>query len=44
MMSEDGNLKLEKISPKKMLVILRDFSLMERNMTRALKKIRECVQ
>ena len=44
MMSEDGNLKLEKISPKKMLVILRDFSLMERNTTRALKKIRESVQ
>lgn len=41
MMSEDRSLNLEKLTPKRMLVILRDFSSMERNTARAMKKIQE---
>ena len=44
MMSEDGSLKLEKLTPKRMLVILRDFSSMERNTARAMKKIQESIR
>ena len=43
MVSEDRSLKLEKLTPKRMLVILRDFSSMERNTARAMKKIQESI-
>ena len=44
MASEDKSLKLERISSKRMLIILRDYSSMEKNTTRALQKIRESVR
>ncbi len=44
MASDDKSLKLERISSKRMLIILRDYSSMEKNTTRALQKIRENIR